>query len=289
MTILSLVQQCTTQLMIPSPSSVIGNTDNNIILIRSIMERTARDIANDYPWPELQKEYTFTLTTSASYPLPSDMDRMQFETLWNRTQHWPMIGPVDSVAWQQYKSGLVVSLPRQRFRVKGWATNQFFIDPTPDSGISGQTMAFEYISRSLFRPRTWATGTVFAASSYCSYNGNIYSTTAGGTTGATPPTHTTGSASDGGVTWVYFSTAYESIVSDTDESILDPNMLVDGTVWRFKMERGLEYQELKKRAEDDIEKLKTHLQGSGVLSFNRWRMATPMIGPWNYPEGNYGI
>ena len=36
-------------------------------------------------------------------------------------------------------------------------------------------------------------------------SGNLYKTTAGGTAGATAPTHTSGSVSDGGVTWDYVS------------------------------------------------------------------------------------
>lgn len=289
MTILTLAQECAARLQIPSPASVVGNTDNNIVLLRAMIERTAQEMQDDLPWPELQREYTFALTATDAFALPADFDRFQMETLWNRTQHWPMLGPIDAVAWQQYKSGLIVSLPRQRFRIKGWGTNQFFIDPTPDSGIAGQIMAFEYISRTVFRPKTWATGTVFATNVYCSYNGNIYFTSAGGTAGATAPTHTSGSASDGAVTWVYQSQAFETIIADTDECILDTEAIRMGAIWRWKAERGLDYELLKEQAEEHEDKLITHLQGAGVLSFNRWRMATPMIGPWSYPEGNYGI
>lgn len=49
----------------------------------------------------------------------------------------------------------------------------------------------------------WASGQVVAANTYRINAGKLYATLAGGTTGATAPTHTTGSASDGGVAWVY--------------------------------------------------------------------------------------
>lgn len=49
----------------------------------------------------------------------------------------------------------------------------------------------------------WASSTSFASGAYCIYGLNLYQTTAGGTTGATPPTHTSGSVSDGAVTWAY--------------------------------------------------------------------------------------
>jgi len=65
----------------------------------------------------------------------------------------------------------------------------------------------------------WAGTTAFAAGAYCYYGLNIYYTSAGGTTGGTPPTHTSGSASDGAVTWTYIRSyltaagAYYNIVA----------------------------------------------------------------------------
>ena len=52
----------------------------------------------------------------------------------------------------------------------------------------------------------WYTGTVYAAgATVISYDGSnvgrVYKTTLGGTTGATAPTHTSGTVSDGGVSW----------------------------------------------------------------------------------------
>ena len=52
---------------------------------------------------------------------------------------------------------------------------------------------------------TWNGTTVVAAGAFAVYLGNIYRTSAGGTTGSTPPTHITGDASDGGVTWTFYS------------------------------------------------------------------------------------
>lgn len=290
MTILAIAQSCGTRLQLPAIASVVGNTDNNVILLQAMMLRTALELRDEYPWPELQREYTFLLTTNTdSYALPADEDRLQVATLWNRTQHWPLIGPVDPILWQQYKSGLIVSLPRQRYRVKGWGINEFFIDPTPDSSIAGQTMVYEYITKTVFRPKTWAASTAFAALSYCSYNANIYQTSAGGTTGSTAPTWTTGTQSDGVVSWTFISAAYETIIADTDEFILDPKLLIDGTVWRFLESRGLDFEGIKQIAEDQKDNAKTHLIGSDVPSLRARKYGVPPIGPWSFPEGNYGI
>jgi hypothetical protein len=259
-----------------------------MILLKAMIDQTILEVAGSFPWPELEREYTFTLSTStASYALPPDYDSRQNLTLWNRTQARPLIGPVDAVAWQTSKSGLVASLPDQRFRVKGWTDTQFFIDPTPTSGENGQTCVFEYISRTTIRPITWAASLVFGANTYCSYNGNIYKTTAGGTAGSTAPTHTTGSASDGTVTWVYQTAAFESFTLDTNEVILDNSLIIDGAVWRFKRERGLDYEALQKEAEDNIEISKTRLLGADVISYRDDGQYYPVLGLRNYPQQDF--
>jgi hypothetical protein len=54
----------------------------------------------------------------------------------------------------------------------------------------------------------WETGWAVTSGQYCVANGYYYRATTTGTTGATEPTHTTGSVSDGGVTWAYESTSF---------------------------------------------------------------------------------
>lgn len=49
----------------------------------------------------------------------------------------------------------------------------------------------------------WVTGAVVPAGACVSYGVNSYKTTAGGTNGATPPTHTAGTVGDGGVSWAF--------------------------------------------------------------------------------------
>jgi hypothetical protein len=126
----------------------------------------------------------------------------------------------------------------QRFQIRGLSNNEVFISPTP--GSSGDVLIFEYIADRSVVPKTWTTSTVFAANAYCIYNGNYYVTTAGGTTGATAPTHTTGSVSDGGVTWTYYNGPYSEFRADTDTSIFQEKLLEQGILERFAQIHGLE-------------------------------------------------
>ena len=366
--------------------------------------RTIFEIRDSFPWPELQKEYPFlTIAGLDAYPMPQDLNSIITETLWNKDQHWPLLGPIDPVQWQSFKSGWVATIPQSQYRVKGWNNNQFFINPTPQAT---QLNIFEYISRNAFRPKSWAAGTAYTENTYVSNDGIILKCTTAGTSdtktppefgrdntvfwksvpafvvsnsyyvdqyvnansniykvtvagkAALAPSHTSGSATSGTVTFEFISTPdswvggtayeeddtvvslgvdylicaiggisaayppqfratfsptnilpaigvdtitdgtvvwtvqpqpYETFLADTDEVILDYQHIIDGAVWRFKQERGLPYQALKQDAEDQLEIAKTNLSSSDVVSANRRAIYPWFIGPWSYPQGNYGI
>ena len=55
----------------------------------------------------------------------------------------------------------------------------------------------------------WVTGTAYATADRVYYAKKIYEAQSGGTSGVTPPTHTTGAVSDGAVTWVFIRNAGE--------------------------------------------------------------------------------
>ncbi len=75
-----------------------------------------------------------------AYSLPADWDRQIPQTEWDRTNRWPLMGPESSQDWQSFRSGIVYSGPRQRFRI---ANNAINIVPNPPSGF---LFAYEYVS-----------------------------------------------------------------------------------------------------------------------------------------------
>ena len=404
-TVLDLAKTCARRLKLPVPTTFVANTSNNMVLLQTMMLKTIDDIKDEFEWPELTREYSFKLVAGqASYPLPGDYNFKLNETLWNRTEAWPLIGPLNGQEWSVYKSGIVATFPRQRFRVKGMGLNQFFIDPVPDSDSNGQICVFEYISQSAIRPPTWLANTAYTA--YAFYDGRILSTAAGTsanngqppiygsdntvlwdsvpdyiasqvyyvgqyvygnskvykvttaglssagtpsvasgsetlgtvvfqfqssaaawvggteyavgafasanshayictssglsgrispkffdvlpTNNGYPPNVVTKKITDNTVTWTVYEQPYDLFVGDTDIVVLDNGFIVDGTVWRYKAELGLDYEDLRKQAEDQKEIAKTKLMGAGVILVSR-RGGYPFgLGPWSVPEANYG-
>jgi hypothetical protein len=290
MTVLTAANTAQELLQITKTSSLIGLTDGNALLLRAMLDKAAREIRDYCTWPQLTKEYTFPLATGqAGYALPGDLNYVHFKSFWNRTQMFPLRGPLNSVDWQEYKSGIVASFPYQRFMVRGWSGNNFTIDPTPSSSDNGQICAFDYSTSYTMRPTTaWAASTSFLNIRYC-YNGlNIYDRggTGAATSGTTPPTHTSGSVTDGLITWAYVSD-YETALADSDVYLIDEKLIVDEAVWRFLRARDLDYGELKQESAQAIEHAKTNLSSADVLTYNAQRLGAPMIGTWSYPIGNF--
>ena len=289
MTLLSTIQDVSVELGLVKPSTVITNTtDLTTQQLLQHYRRTGRELRSQFDWEVLVKEYTFTLSSGvASYVLPTDFERFAFMSHWDRSASWQMYGPVRADEWQFLKSAVTVSTISRRWRFKGYTTNQFFLDPTPGSADAGVTLVFEYYTKNWLRPVLWTTSTAFGAGTYTFYNGNYYSTSAGGTTGATPPTHVTGSASDGAVTWVYSSAVYDSGTADTDVSHIDENLIGLGTKWRYRQSKGIEgWDVLRVDYETEARLMSGFHRGARTLNLNEGRYNAVMPYP-NIPEGSW--
>jgi hypothetical protein len=205
--------------------------------------RINREMADAYPWPKFYASGSITLVDGqASYALPAAFSYYQYESFWNQSNRWRVLGPMSE---QEYAEILGFGLNPtlyQRFQIRGVSNNELLISPTPTASNAGEIIIFEYIAARSIRPATWVTAKIYAAGSFTFNNGNYYTTVSGGTSGATAPTHTSGSVSDGGVTWAYYSGAYESFIADTDVTLLDEKTLEQGMLERFAEIHGLTIQ-----------------------------------------------
>lgn len=242
MSILEVVQDVSKRLGLDSPSTVVGNTDKGVIQLLALFEEGGREIASRYNWPQLNKEALITLVASQDgYDLPDDFNFRLDNTDWDRSNSWPTIGMVSAEDWQRWKSGVSTTPNRKLARVKGPLFNKYTLHPVPDSGDAGETMVYEFQSKNWLRPSgAWTTSTSYSTNDYVySSDGHIYKATNSATSGATEPTHTDGTASDGAVTWQYVK--YDSVTADTDVSVLDEELMKKELLWRWRRAKRLEY------------------------------------------------
>jgi len=219
-------------------STVIGSSETTTKQLLAMTQRINKDIFESYPWPKCYAAGSITLVNGqATYDLPAAFSWYQYETFWNSSTRWRILGPMTEQEYGEIRGFGLNTTIYQRFQIRGLSNSQLLISPTPSA--SGDIIVFEYIADRCVRPKTWTASTAFAANAYCFYNGNYYQTTAGGTTGATAPTHTSGSVSDGGVTWTYYSGAYDQFLADTDVSIFNEKMVEQGVIERFAQIHGL--------------------------------------------------
>lgn len=288
MSVLSAIQSAALELSLSSPTTVVGSTEQITQQLLALLVREGKELRNKMYWPELNREYTFDLASgTASYAIPGDFERFDFETHWDRDNHWELLGPLTPSEWQWRKSGIVTNAPRRRYRIKGLSTTQFFIDPIPSSGDTGTTLVFEYQTKNWVRPTNWLASTIYAAGATTFNEGNYYTTASGGTSGSTAPTHTTGTSSDDGVLWTFSDDVYETPLADTDELNLDENLLVLGVKWRFMYVKGLDWEVHKMEYDNAMKRISTNLSSARTLYFND-PQNTQFLGYWNIQDSGYG-
>lgn len=145
MSLLTICQNICNQTGFNAPTSIVGNTAAEIVRMLAQAQRAGKELAREYNWAVLQTETTVTTSATSDYAMPADFLRFISQTQWDRTNLWQLIGPTSPVRWQQLKSGVTLSGPRRRFRLKPVAnTLRLFIDPTPSA--TANTLAYEYIS-----------------------------------------------------------------------------------------------------------------------------------------------
>lgn len=260
MTLLTIAQSILGELDLGSPTAVYTSTDKTIKQLLRHINRAGQLIAKVTAWEALNREHTFSTAASTdSYDLPSDFDRLLPATEYNRGDILPLMGPLSPSDWQYEKSGSASLLTGKGFRVKG---GRFFVTPTP---TAVQTFAFEYITNRWCISKQWVTGTAYSANESVSNRFIRYTASAAGTSGATAPTHTTGSASDGSVTWTFQDAGYQSFAADTDLVKL-PEFLVElEAKWRFLRSKGMSYDEEQAEAQREIAKYAGREAGRDII------------------------
>lgn len=149
-TLLQTVVEVLGRLGQPIPSTIMGNTDKGVVQIKSLLQEGLDQLSSRAQWERLTYEYTFAtianenqgaLTAGLGSPVvaPNGLRYLLPETLWDRTNKLPLVGPLDPQDWQAMKAW-IINGPRYQFRQRG---GNFYVNPVP---TAGWTWAFEYVS-----------------------------------------------------------------------------------------------------------------------------------------------
>lgn len=273
--------------------AIVGSTDKDIKILLELLTETGEELRDECYFPQLKKTHFISTTDGIEkYPLPNDFHRMISGTQWDQTNQWQMAGPVSDQEWNLWLWGITSGSVRRRFRVFGSDFNdgQFIVDPPPDQ--NAMTFSFEYIRSSWFLPKPWVTGeSVTSGVTYRSASGNIYLAQTTGTTGVNAPSHGIGTQSDGVVNWLFVvGQVYSStgrVLQDTDIPLIDEDLLLLGTLWRFREAKGFEYQEKKNSYLTQKMKRLIRISGAPIISMGENELRG-LLSYDNLPESDFG-
>ena len=232
-TALALVTSVARSLGVPAPSSLGLAADSVALQWRELLIDVAEDLRDTRGFIQQKRTYTFTTENGrSSYPLPLDFWAAIFDTQWDQTNNWQIVGPLSDANYDYRLYAQVYFDNREAYRIFGpdgspyTSGGQFQINPA--GGSTPYTLSFDYFSRNLFIPKYWTPSTVYTAATYVSCNGNIYYCNTGGTSGTTPISGTSTSITDNTVNWSYSPYAYESLTSDADLMLFDDDLMKNG-------------------------------------------------------------
>lgn len=146
-TTLQVLNQVAGELGLPQVPTITGLENAQSIQLVSMLNSAGNELLLYYPWEQFHKEWTFTTETGVGeYALPDDWNYGVDQTQWDRTNHWPLIGPKSPQEWAWLKGGLLAAAPRIRFRIQN---NLFKLWPVPSlQSPPGQfNIAQEYITK----------------------------------------------------------------------------------------------------------------------------------------------
>lgn len=144
MTLLQLVRQFCQRTNLTVPATVYGSTDTQIIQIKALLEEIGIDLNGRGTWQATTKQaihITLPIEDQGFINvIASDgFKYIKNQTIWDRTDRLPVLGPTDGQDWQALKA-VVVTAPRYWFRILG---GKLLSNPAPPVD---HEWAFEYAS-----------------------------------------------------------------------------------------------------------------------------------------------
>lgn len=276
MSVLSDIQSFCYRINIPAPTALVSSTDPGTLQLIHLYMAVCEELRQGKCWPQQKRTHTFETTSGRTkYPLPPDFYAPLQDTLWNEDENSRLVGPVSDADFTYNLYGITNSGTDFSWRIFGPDSNvststsggQFQINPTPDS--TAQTITFEYLTKSLFVPKSWLPSTVYAIGDIVSANGNNYLCDTNGTSSSTPPSGTGSNIADGTTQWDYISTPFIVLLNDTDNSLFDSDLVKLGLRAKFFEEKGEDFNPAFAEFEAKISQAQARWHGSHIGSMIR--------------------
>lgn len=273
-TALSIIQKTRRILTLDEPTTLLSLTDPDEKQQLECLNQVLEELRQARCWTVQKRLHSFaTVASTDSYQLPKDFYSPVLRTYWNDDESAWLLPATDQY-FSHLKYGNAESSHNYTIRIWGSDNNpnsaggQFQVTPTPSAA---QTLYFEYLTQSLYRPQNWQASTAYTTSDYVFANGHNYVCASNGTSGATAPSGTSTGISDGTATWDYYGDAYTEVIADTDVVIYDADLVKIGLKALFLEESNADYLETRRRFEERIESASKRYQGGKVYSTARGR------------------
>jgi len=165
--ILTIVQEMAGRVGLNKPGSATGSTDPQIIQLVSLANEEVQELAGRFDWQSLIVEQSFMTinaedqgvlwspTTTCICNVTKPPRKIINETMFNRTTHFPVTGPLTPTGWQGLKAVTTVAGFYSRYRLRG---GHLLFYPAP---ADSQSVYFEYITE---YPISSADGSAFKLS-----------------------------------------------------------------------------------------------------------------------------
>src|SRR5580765_2705054 len=132
MSVLSVIATVCGRTNVPVPTTVLGNTDTQIVQMLRLLEEEGNDLAQRGDWNALTYEATLTTLAAEDQGAITAIATNGFRTykngtFWDRTNKLPILGPLSDSEWQTRKA-MTFTGPRYQFRFRG---NHILVNPTP--------------------------------------------------------------------------------------------------------------------------------------------------------------
>lgn len=259
------------------PSGVIPSNDQQIIALLYDVHYYLR---NQRIFITQKRTHTFDVFNGvAKYPYPEDFFAPLLGTAYNDTTKIPLIGPLTDAQFDRRKYGLAGFSAFPAYRPFGATPNPYEagqgqFETWPESGNGGDTFSYEYQTASLFVPSIWIPGSSVIAGEYRSVGERFYKVLIGGNFGLNPPSSTNPLVPEvnGTATVIYYAAPYDTIRSNSDQSIFDDYLVIAGLkAWYYTHKGQPQAAAANEEFGKMIDSARARFQGSFLGSMSRYR------------------